>query len=453
MSARTCRWAVALGVTLCALATASSAAAATLTVTPFGCRASVTRVSLLNTTNPVEPYIANPRTTPCATDNQSVGAAQVPSVNNSQIQAGPIGAFTFSSFSSSGASAPGAVAVAATDGVTIPTSSGLIVIAGPIQAQASYGCVNNQTVATAASTLSVITVNGSRMTFTPGQPQTIPLGSGSYIDVNEKTSTSTSLTERVLHVHLAGLADIVVGEAEVTKAAANPCAGTTGTPPVLEICPSGSTLNVATQRCEIHACGKTIVVSRPFKGPTGGIVVALCKAQKYKTPCLKGKGSKYLIVATKQGAWVGGTLQSDRILGLAKYQRIAGLGGDDCIEARAGHATVLDGNGNDRLYTGPGFSRIAAGNGNDYVNGRNGGDYITLGNGKDTVYGGTGNDRIAVGIGRDHIYGGRGKNRIFAAASKTFVNCGPGGNNTAFLRKHAAVYGAKHGCNHVHLLQ
>ncbi len=33
---------------------------------------------------------------------------------------------------------------------------------------------------------------------------TIQLGGGSFIAINEKTTTSTSITERVLHVHLAG---------------------------------------------------------------------------------------------------------------------------------------------------------------------------------------------------------------------------------------------------------
>ena len=79
----------------------------------------------------------------------------------------------------------------------------------------------------ASSTLDVIYVNGVKQVLpSAGSPTTIQLGGGSYIAVNEKITTSTSITERVLDVHLQGLASIVVGEAEVTLTRSDPCAGT-----------------------------------------------------------------------------------------------------------------------------------------------------------------------------------------------------------------------------------
>ena len=64
---------------------------------------------------------------------------------------------------------------------------------------------------------------------------TIQLGGGSFIAINEKTTTATSITERVLHVHLAGIADIVVGEASVDYSGSDPCAGSNGPPPNLTL--------------------------------------------------------------------------------------------------------------------------------------------------------------------------------------------------------------------------
>ncbi|HEY5318454.1 MAG TPA: hypothetical protein VIJ20_10765, partial [Solirubrobacteraceae bacterium] len=220
-----------------------------------------------------EPTVANPNTTPCATDTAGASTVSATTTGSAVAVAGPVGAFTYSVYSPNGATAPGATAVAAVDGVTIPDSSGGIVIAGPIQATASYACVNDQVVATASSTLNLISVNGQNTPVTQGEPETIELGGGSFIAVNQKVQTANSLTETVLEVHLAGIADVVVGEAKVTQSVTDPCAGTEGQPPpVLEICPPGSTLNIAAQLCEIVTPGGVIVVSRPFQGPSGGTV-------------------------------------------------------------------------------------------------------------------------------------------------------------------------------------
>ncbi len=439
------------------LALAGTASAA-LTQTPFGCRASVARATLgASTSATVEPYVANKDETPCKTDSNGVGIATIPATTPGATQpallAGPAGAFTYNAFDPTGATAPGAAAVASVQGVTIPTSSGIIHIVGPVQASASYACVNNQLVANAQSNLAVISVNGVNQPIAPGQATTIPLGGKSYIAVNQKTVTANSLTEIVLRVHLDGVADIVVGEAQVTQSKLNPCAGTAGQSPVLEICPQGSTLDVVKQRCIIKACGGTIVVSRPFRGPSGGTVVALCVARKrYHSPCLYGPGPKYVLVATKQGGRVEGTLYSDRILAYGRFERIAGLGGNDCINGRAVHQRIYDGNGKERIYASA-YTRIAIGSGNSLVVGGNGHDTITVANGSTRIYGHGGHNRIDAGLGRVRIFGGAGPNRIFTPSARAIVNCGTGNNNTAFLRNGAIPYARAHGCTRiVHLI-
>jgi Ca2+-binding RTX toxin-like protein len=450
-SAKACRLTALLGVCLFTLAFASSASAAS--GTPFGCRASTARVTLLNSLT-TEPTIANPSTTPCVTDTAGASTVSVPTTASAPVVAGPVGAFTYSVFSTSGATAPGATAVAAVDGVTIPSPNGNIVVAGPIQATASYACVNDQLVATGNSTLKLLSVNGQQDVITPGQPTTIDLGGGSFIAVNQKVQTANSLTETVLEVKLNGLADIVIGEAKVTQSVSNPCAGTSGVPPVLEICPPGSTLNIQAQLCEIVLPGGgVIIVSRPFQGPSGGTVfpTSVVAAKYPGFPCTTGPGPKFALVATKRGGRVYGTPKSDRILALGAYERIA-LGGNDCVNGNGGHQVIFDGNGNDKVYSAAGFNRIGVGNGNDYVNGRNGSLWLTAGNGRDTVIGGKGNSRIDVGLGKDHVFGGPGKNRIWGGANGAKISCGSGHNNTAFVRTAARKYAKSHGCQHIHLL-
>jgi hypothetical protein len=443
-----------IAVCLFTLAFASSASAAS--GTPFGCRASTVRVTLLSSIV-TEPTIANPNTTPCATDTAGAATTSVPTTGSSIVNAGPVGAFTYSVFSPSGATAPGATAVAAVQGVTIPTSGGgFISIVGPIQATASYACVNNQLVATGTSTLNLIVINGTNTPVPAGQPYTIQLGGGSFIALNQKVQTANSLTETVAEVKLAGIADIVIGEAKVTQSLTDPCANTSGQPPpVLEICPPGSTLDILHQLCVIVLPGGgVIVVSRPFQGPSGGTVFPTSVvAKKYPGfPCTTGPGPKFALVATKRGGRVFGTPKSDRILALGAFERIAALGGNDCVNGNGGHQIVFDGNGNDRVWTAGGFNRIAIGNGNDYFNGRNGSVWLTAGNGRDTVIGGRGNSRIDVGLGKDHVFGGPGKNRVWGGANGAKISCGSGHNNTAFVRTAARHYARTHGCQHIHLL-
>lgn len=441
----------------------TSAASAAAPPFPFGCRASGARVSL-STATLAEPIVANKATTPCQTDSAAAGTISVPT-SNPLLTAGPIGAFTLAAGTPT--VAPGAAAVADVQAVNIPTSSGTITILGPVQADAAYQCSDGKLTSDAQSTLDLIYVNGKAVPLpAPGAPATIHLGLV-VIRLNQQIATADSITERVLEVTVpeatTGFADIVVGEATVTRASADPCLVTTGTPPAgggatttAQACPPGSTLDVPAKACVIIYNGQTIFVSEPFKGPTGGVVLALGAARgKYRGPCLSGPGPNWVLVATKRGGRVQGTPHSDRILALGAGERVAGLAGNDCIDGSGGHGQKLyDGNGRDRVFGGPGANRLGVGNGNDYVNGRNGsGDWITAGNGDDIVYGARGNTRIDVGLGRDRVYGGPGTNRIWAIGDRARVSCGTGRHNRAYLRPNAAPFAGAHGCQTIHLLR
>jgi Ca2+-binding RTX toxin-like protein len=479
------RGATACAVLVCALTYASSAMGAT----PFGCRAAVARVALGGSTL-LEPIVANKGTTPCATAGDGLNAAKVPNTNSVLVLGGPAGAFTFSSSSlpaTTGAVAPAAAALATVDGVTIPTSQGSIVIVGPVQASASYRCVNGAVVSAADSSLDVLYINGTKVTLTPNQNETLQLGGGSYLSVNEKIQTASSITERVLDVHLAGLADIVVGEAKVTQSGADPCAGTASTPPPsVNPCPQGSTLDPAAGVCEIVLPGGTvIVIGRPFTGPTGGKVLAVSVARRqFRSACLSGPGPNYVVVGTNRADRIIGTRRPERILGLAGNDRIAGQGGNDCIDGGTGNDRVFGGNGNERVYGSSGNDRLSVQNGNSLVDGGTGNDRIFLGNGNDRVYGGNGNDRISVGRGNDHVYGGAGNDaistgdgnsvvyagtgndvifvgngkdhlygqsgndRLYGPGASDFIDCGSG-SDLAYANQFAVSYAGRHSCERV----
>ncbi len=442
---------LAIGALFASMAIFATAASAATTSSPFGCRASALRVGLLGGTV-LEPTIANPKQTPCATQSAGVATTSVPVSGTALVTAGPVGAFTDNADASG--TSPGVGAVASVQGVTIPTGSGDIYVAGPIQSSATYTCADGKLTGTASSTLNVIYINGTSHQIPTGSETTFNLGGGAYIDTNVLTKTATSLTEQSLVVHIPGLLDVVVAEATVSQSNSDPCAGTTGPAPPIEICPPGSTLQVVQQECVIIYRGTIIIVSRPFKGPSGGTVIALPVARhKYHSPCLYGPGPRYALVAKKRGGRVLGTLYSDRILGLGAYERIAGLGGRDCIDGKAGHDKLFDGNGKDRIYARKATNRIAVGNGNDQLHGGSGADYITAGNGNDRIHGNGGNDRINGGLGRDHIWGGAGRNRIYTPGVNAKVSCGSKPGGTAFLRRKAMPYARAHNCTRIVHLQ
>src|SRR5450755_1542177 len=138
---------------LASLLFATSASAAT--TNPFGCRASDSAVRPLGSTAvALEPVVANPAETPCATDQAGVGQASTGSTAAGATTAGPAGAYTYS------AGSAGAAAVASVDGGALGPTGDSVVLEGPAQAQASYACANGGAVASGSSNVTSAVING-----------------------------------------------------------------------------------------------------------------------------------------------------------------------------------------------------------------------------------------------------------------------------------------------------
>lgn len=424
---------------LCITSTASAASS------PFGCRASTARVALGGSTL-LEPLVANDPSSPCANDSKGLGSVNIPSTGSTLLSAGPAAVYTAQS------SAPAAAALSQVDGVTIPTTGGPIVIVGPVYTQASYACVNGSLTSNASSTLDLLYIGGNPVTLTPGQNQTIDLGAGSYVSINEKIQTANSITERLLDVHLAGLADIVVGEAKVTQDVANPCAGSNGGPP-LNICPPGTVYDPGLQACVIFLPGGgVIVINPPFGGETGGTVISLGAARRlYNSRCLYGPGPNYAIVGTNGPDHINGTRHAERILGLGGNDGINGGGGNDCLDGGRGNDRLTDKDGNVRAYGGPANDRIFLRNGNDKVWAGPGKNRVSVGRGNDYVYGAPGITTVYMDHGPKHVFLGRAGGRAFAPGARDAISCA-GKRDVVSVNIFALPYAAKHGCTKLHPL-
>jgi hypothetical protein len=430
-----------LGVTAAFVSLLCIASSASAASSPFGCRASAARVGLLGSTL-LEPAVANNAENPCVNDSKLLSEVNVPATGSPLLTAGPAAVYTAAS------DATGAAALAQVDGVTIPTPSGALVIAGPIYALAEYSCVNGSVSSNAMSTLDLLYIGGTPVTLTPGQNMTIQLGGGSYVSVNEQISTANSLTERVLDVHLAGLADIVVGEATVNQPASNPCTGPGGGGGgPITICPPGTTYNPGLQACVITLPGGgVIVINPPFGGESGGTVIPLGEArQLYNSRCLYGPGPNYAIVGTNGPDHINGTRRAERILGLGGNDVINGGGGNDCIDGGRGNDRLTDKDGNVRAYGGPGNDRIFLRNGNDHVYAGTGTNRLSVGRGNDWVYGGPGISTIYMDHGPKHVFLGARGGRAFAPGARDALHC-------ASARDHVSVnifalgFAKRHGC-------
>ena len=171
--------------------------------------------------------------------------------------------------------------------------------------------------------------------------------------------------------------------------------------------------------CEIVSAdgSQNIVVSKPFAGPTGGTVVSLAAARKkMKSPCLSGKGPRFVVMGTNKA----NTIRSGKTA-----ERILALGGND---------------------------RVIVKNAASCVDGGSGADRITVGNGRDRVFGGAGKDTITVGKGKDHLFGGAGNDRLRAAGRTEYVNGGKG-KDVAYVTAKEMKYAHRHGCEKVHRIR
>jgi Ca2+-binding RTX toxin-like protein len=445
---------------------------------PFGCRASVQGLHIASLPA-VEPSVANPAEDPCATDSVGANQSSTGSTAAGSTSAGPSGAYTVSDDSS-----PGATALASVDGGTVAAAGNAVALTGQSNAQASYVCVSGTIVASGASDVSVAVINGQTIRpSSPGAETTTQLGGGSYATINQQVQSATSLTERLVFVHIAGVGDYVLGEAQVTRPAGNPCPGGTGTGGAgsggggsgsgsggpgsggsgsgsggsgsgsgnsLKACPDGSVLVAAAQMCEIVTAGGSVAVSAPFAGPTGGSVMTLAAARKkYKSSCLSGTGPKFVVVGTNKANKITAAKTAERILALGGNDKITIKSGASCVDGGAGRDTISGGTGKVRLFGGAGNDKLTAKNGSSYINGGNGADRITVGNGRDRVFGGAGKDIITVGKGKDHVFGGAGNDRLHAAGRIEYVNGGKG-KDVAYVAAKEMKYAHRHGCEKVH---
>jgi Ca2+-binding RTX toxin-like protein len=438
-----------------ALVLAAPAAAAP--TNPFGCRASVESLRAAAPLPAAEPYVANPAETPCATDSAGANQSSTASPAGGSASAGPSAAYT-----ASDPATPAATALASVEGGVVNGGANTVALTGPSQAQAAYACVNGATAPSGSSDVTGAVINGQTVRpSSPGAETTTQMGGGSYATINQQVQTPTSLTERAVFMHVEGVGDYILGEAQVTRPAVDPCPGTGSGGPgsgsggagsgsggsgsgsggsgadgaggAPSACPTGSVLVASAQMCEIVTAGgsEAIEVSRPFAGPTGGSVMSLAAARaKYKSSCLSGTGPKFVVI---------GTNKADRITSGKTAARILALAGNDKVTVKSA-ASCVDG--------GTGADRITAGNGRDRLFGGAGNDRITAGAGNDWVWGNAGKDTITAGSGKDHLFGGAGRDRLRAAGRHNWVNGGPG-KDLAYVAAKEMKYAHRHGCEKV----
>ena len=254
------------------------------------------------------------------------------------------------------------------------------------------------------------------------------------VKINEQIRTPNSLTVRAAHITVlsstAGAPpalDLVVGEAKVgfDGPVCDPNKQGGPGPGLGAVCPPGSMLDLASSPlvCIIPASSGssfgTIIVGRPFTGPSGGTVVPIDIARKRfgNNVCLRGNSApKFAIIGTNGNDRITGTNKADRILALGGKDAVSGGRGNDCIDG---------GTGSDNLSGSLGTDKIYGRTGNDHLNGASGNDLLVAG---------AGNDSINAGFGRDKAFGGSGRDfiNIATAGPPATVNCGSGRDKVRF---------------------
>lgn len=390
----------------------------------FDCRASAVRV----TAPPVnsEPIVANAPSKPCSNQNAATVAPTT---------VGPVAANALSAATAINSEGVGATASAAGVVVSLP---GLVVETKTVQAAAGQGC---SSAAGGTSIVEDLIVNGQTISIPAGQAQTtIPLGPIQIV-LNESTQVGDFFVRRAVHV-VTPIADVVLAEAIVGRSG-SPCVpATTVTPPATtpktdgggtgnnngsgfpNPCPRGSTYEPSRNLCVIRegsgSTSTTIVVGRPYAGPSGGTVYSLEQARKRSnSPCLRGKGPKFAVLGTKGRDEITGSNTADRIVLLAGRDHAEGGRGDDCMDG------------------GTGVDTLSGALGKDHLIGGTGGDHLIGGSAADRLIAGPGNDSINAGFGKDYVSAGSGNDKINVATAGFAVvklSCGTGRDTVRFNR-------------------
>lgn len=333
-------------------------------------------------------------------------------------------------------------ALAGIEGLTLQTASGTVVIGVSAAQSAAAGvCKNGVADLTGNSQVTGLTINGQ--TVSADGPLTSitdaisgsPLAALITVKLNEQIKDADGLIQRAAHIRVlnaAGdtpLADVIIAQSGVrSSSACDPSADGNVDPAVAlaaaaaaaaaklgQVCPTGSSLDLAAGVCIISAANSggqgVVVVGVPYSGPSGGRVISLTVARKrYTSPCLTGTGPKFVTV---------GTSRRDRITGTNRQDRILGLGGNDSIDGGR-EADCIDG--------GTGGDNLSGAIGNDRIFGMSGKDHLNGGPGSDRLSAGTGNDTINAAFGRDQVFGGSGNDfiNIATAGPPATVSCGSG---------------------------
>jgi Ca2+-binding RTX toxin-like protein len=370
-----------------------------------------------------EPVVANANADPCVTDS----AESVNSTPQAGLTAVNPKADTVRSAGIVGASAS-VDSVSGTVGGVVP------IAVGAVSSQQTVTCVSRSPVAGGSSRVESLSIGGTAIPEVVGSTPvdlTVPTPAGS---VRVRANQLAGTTRTGLILDLPGGAQSVFGEAIAGGDACLPLPGSGGTGgggtggggtvpggDTGRVCPNGSEYVVADNLCVIRiavagARDQTIVVGRPFEGPSGGSVVPLGAARKrFGTKrCLSGPGPKYAIVGTNRADRITGTNGRDRILTLAGNDRADGGRGDDCLDGGKGR-DILSGalgrdrvfgmTGNDSLNGGGETDRLSGGSGNDSINSAFGADVVIAGSGRDAINVATAGPRarVSCGTGRDRV--------------------------------------------------
>jgi Ca2+-binding RTX toxin-like protein len=423
---RTRRLPLCGGLAVIAALTAVAPAAGQSSAT---CRASAARATVATQVTS-EPTVANPAGGPCTSQSQRGAAAE------------PVGPLSVSDPKATTRIGPGVISSAASvSGAQLSDASGVSV--GVVEATQTASCTDGNTVTSGASHVDALSIGGQPVTLAGDRPVDQTIG-GVRIRFNQVTGG----TRQALVLDI-GPTQLVLGEA---TASGDACAVGGGPGDGGDddgggrICPLGAEYDPVQNLCIIRlgggsggGRGQTIIVGRPYEGPSGGRVIALvtaremaAKGQLQKSACLGGPGPKYVVVGTKGANHITGTNGPDRILGLAGKDRLDGGRGNDCIDGGSSRDVISGGQGDDRTWGKSGNDALNGGSGNDRLNGDSGKDSINTGFGRDRVNGGSGGDRINAatagpgatirgGSGRDTVRINRNERRKTRGAERIYV--------------------------------
>jgi Ca2+-binding RTX toxin-like protein len=432
--------------------TAGSANAATAT---WSCGADAVRATIAGQ-SPVNPVTAS--RTPC--QDQVTG---LPNLTNSLGLAPAINAK--SAYAVLSAQPAGARPIeqtinsaAGVENLSLVAGGTVAIGADAVSSQATATCQNNQPVFSGSSKIVRLTLGGQVIPLDQPLEQITDalsqaLGVIVSIKLDEQIKDANGIVVRGAHIKLltptpdsTPLADVVIAESRASASSAcdpnadgnnNGSSTGTGGSGSNQLCPSGSVLDSTRGVCVIPASASggqgTIVIGKPFTGPSGGSVISLTNARKkYKSPCLRGPGPKFVVVGTNKRDKITGRNDADRILALGGNDSVDGGRGDDCIDGGTGSDNISGGIGNDRLF---------GQSGNDHLNGGSGNDRDSAGSGNDTINTGYGRDEVHAGSGRDYI-------NSSTAGPPATINCGAGPDK---IRINANELKRQRGCEVVYV--